>query len=358
MRRHLPAIVMAAALAAGLSAPAQTNAPAKPAVPDGVLTRLMKEGEAVREVILVKREGADIYFRMTNSPPGVLSSFKPELFEETEFRITLPEEKAYAAAFQRKWSQAAALLHGALIPTLPYLDLRENNAAESVMTAARYYLRAAQQALKRGGDAAKPEADKWYGYAYAMFTAAGRSAGWHPYGESCVIRAQMCLVELGRLDDAVKGLAAAREPSPGDGSWGVYWLARARLLYAQEKPREALDAVVQSYIHENKDVETFPDALMLAAQCYEDVNEPHRARDVYYEVSRLFPGTDWGDEARLRLKFVMENGMTTSGEDPNIAGIFFGTEEDMNALASKYLKESEPKAKPEGTPAGPQGEKK
>ncbi len=356
MSRHLPAIATAALLAAGLGASAQTNAPAKPAAPEGVLVRLGKEGEAIREVILVKREGPEIYFRMTNSPPGVMSSFKVEAFDDAEFKVVVPEEKAYAASTQRRWAQAAALLHGALAPTFPFLDLRENNATEPVMAAARYYLRAAQQAFKRG-EAGRPEAEKWYGYAHALFTAAGRSANWHPYGESSVIRAQMCLIEIGRLDEAAKGLAAAREPAPGDASYGIFWLAKARLLYAQEKPRDALDAAVQSVIHENKDVETFPDALMLAAQCYEDVNEPHRARDVYYEVARLFTGTDWGDEARLRLKFIMENGMTASGEDPNIAGIFFGTEEDMNALANKYLKESEPKAAPDATPAGAQGEK-
>lgn len=357
MIRHLPAIAIAALAAAGLCAQAQTNAPAKPAAPEGVFVRLGKEGEAIREVILVKREGPEIFFRMTNSPPGVMSSFKVDAFDDAEFKVAVPEEKAYAAATQRRWAQAAVLLHGALTPTFPFLDLRENNATEPVMAAARYYLRAAQQATKRG-EAGRPEAEKWYGYACALFAAAGRSANWHPYGESSVIRAQMCLIEIGKLDEAAKGLSAAREPAPGDASYGIYWLAKARLLYAQEKPREALDAAVQSVIHENKDVETFPDALMLAAQCYEDVNEPHRARDVYYEVARLFTGTDWGDEARLRLKFIMENGMTAAGEDPNIAGIFFGTEEDMNALASKYLKESEPKAKPEGTPAGPQGEKK
>ena len=355
-------MALAAALAAA-PAPAQpTNAPAKPAAPAGVTVRLMKDGEPFREVILVKREGPDFFFRMTNSPPGVMSSFQTGDFDETEFRFTIPEEQAYAAALQRRWAQAAALLHAAIAPALPFLDLKENNATDAAITAGRYYLRAAQQAFKRG-DAARPEADKWYTYAYALFTAAGRSAGWHPYGESAAIRAQMCLTEMGKLEEAAKGMAGVREPSPGDASYGVYWLARGRLLYAQEKPREALDAVVLSYIHENKDVETFPDALMLAAQCYEDVNEPHRARDVYYEVARLFPGTDWGDEARLRLKFIMENGMTAAGEDPNIAGIFFGTEEDMNALANAYLKESEPQTAPAG-PAAPaaapaaEGEKK
>ncbi len=357
MTRHLPWIACAAALVA-VAAPGQTSGPVRQAGAEGVTVRLAKENEPLLEVILVKRQGPTVFYRMPNAPAGVMSQFAVDAYEEAEFRIEIPEEKAYAAALQRRWSTAGAILHNALLPTLPFLDLPENNAADPVMTAARYYLRAAQQAAKKGGDAAKAESDKWYQYAYGLFSAAARAKDWHPFGESCLIRAQICLLDLGRADEAEKGLAVARAPEPGDASYGVYWLAQARLLYAREKPREALDAVILSSIHETKDVETFPDALMVAAQCYEDVNEIHRARDVYYEVARLFTGTEWGDEARLRLKFIMENGMTKEAEEANITGVFFGSEEDMNVMADKYLTESEPKAKPEAGAPGAQGEKK
>lgn len=340
------------------AAPGQTSGPVRPAGAEGVTVRLARENEPLLEVILVKRQGSTIFYRMPNAPAGVMSEFESDAYHEAEFQVEIPEEKAYAAALQRRWSTAGAILHNALLPTLPFLDLPENNAADPVMTAARYYLRAAQQAAKKGGDAAKAESDKWYGYAYALFTAAARARDWHPFGEPCLIRAQICLLDLGKIDEAEKGLANARAPVPGDASHGVYWLAKARLLYAREKPREALESVIFSSIHETKDVETFPDALMLAAQCYEDVNEIHRARDVYYEVARLFTGTEWGDEARLRLKFVMENGMTAEAEEANITGVFFGSEEDMNTMATQYLKESEPTAKPEAGAAGAQGEKK
>jgi hypothetical protein len=366
MTRHPSRIVIIAALAATVAS-GQTSGPVRQVGAEGVTVRLAKENEPLLEVILVKRQGPTVFYRMPNAPAGILSQFTFDAYEEAEFRIEIPEEKAYAAALQRRWSTAGAILHNALLTTLPYLDLPENNAADSVMSAARYYLRAAQQAAKKGGDAAKAESDKWYQYAYGLFAAAARAKDWHPFGESCLIRAQICLLDLGRVDEAEKGLATARAPEPGDASYGVYWLAKARLLYAREKPREALDAVILSSIHETKDVETFPDALMLAAQCYEDVNEIHRARDVYYEVARLFTGTEWGDEARLRLKFIMENGMTTAAEEANITGVFFGSEEDMNALSAKYLTESEPKAKPAAGTGGtktevsskpPEGEKK
>ncbi len=338
-RAWVAAVTAAAAVAgAQAPAPAATN---RPPDPGGVLVRLVKENQAVREVVLVRRETSTIFFRLTNSPPGVLSSFEPSQFDEAEFRLQIPEQQAYAEAARRRWLDAARRLHAALAPALPYLDLPNNNALEPTISAAWYYVRAAQQAARRG-EVGRPDALRWYGEAQRLFQAAGRASEWHPYGESAAIRSHLCLIEMGRLDEAEAGLARQREPEVGDAAWGVYWLARAQLLYARERPRPALDAVIKSYLHEDKDVETFPDALMLAAQCYEDINEVHRARDVYYEVARLFPGTDWGDEARLRLKTMMDLQMAARPEDPNITGIFFGTEENMNELVLKYLKESEP----------------
>lgn len=337
--------VWAAATAVSAQTPPPSGAAAKPADPGGVLVRLVKGEQAVREVVLVRREESTIFFRLTNSPPGVLSSFEPSQVDEADFRLAIPEQQAYAEATQRRWLDAARRLHGAIAPALPYLDLPRNNVFEPAVAAAWYYVRAAQQSARKG-EAGRPEAVRLFGEAQKLFSAAGRAASWHPYGEPAGIRAFLCWIEVGRLDEAEAGLARQREPEVGDAAWGVYWLARAHLLYARERPRPALDAVILSILHENKDVETFPDALMLSGQCYEDVNEPHRARDVYYEVARLFPGTDWGDEARLRLATMMDLGMTATPEDPNISGIFFGTEENMNELAQKYLKESEPKTAP------------
>jgi len=39
--------------------------------------------------------------------------------------------------------------------------------------------------------------------------------------------------------------------------------------------------------------------------------------------------------------------MTAAPEDPNITGIFFGTEENMNEKVLKYLKETEPQTAPQ-----------
>lgn len=360
LRRLAPALAAAALWSCGPAIAQQPAATAPATTNAGVAVRLLAENEKPMDVFLMKRDGETIFYRMPNAPAGVLASFKADHFQEAEFKISVNETQTYALAWQRKWADAAKMLHIAILPALPYLDLPENNMTDVALRAGRAYIRAAEQLVEAGGETNKATAMRYYGWAWQVLDAAGR-ANWHPYGQSAHLRSLMCLIEMGKLDEADKALKASRVPEIGDAAWGVYYLTKATLLYRQEKVREALDAAVLSYIHENKDVETFPDALMLAAQCYEDVNEPHRARDVYYEVARLFPGTDWGDEAKSRLQFIMDNGMTSKPEESNVAGVFFGTEEDMNKLSDDFLKGKVPDSTPapkKRAPAPAKDEKK
>jgi hypothetical protein len=101
-----------------------------------------------------------------------------------------------------------------------------------------------------------------------------------------------------------------------------------------------MDAAVKSLCFENKDVDTFPDALLISARCYEEMQEWYRARDVYYEVGRLFPKTDWADAAVSRLDFIMKKELTKDKEKLPIENVFFRFHEDMNKLALELLDKS------------------
>ena len=78
---------------------------------------------------------------------------------------------------------------------------------------------------------------------------------------------------------------------------------------------------------------------MLSADCYEQLGNFYRARDVYFEVAKLFPGTDWAEDAITRLEAVMASGKTSKKEASTAESTFFGLEEDMNALAEALIKE-------------------
>ena len=137
------------------------------------------------------------------------------------------------------------------------------------------------------------------------------------------------------------------EPTPGDDSYGHYWLLKGELADIAGDVTNAMDAAVKSLCFENKDVETFPDALMLSASCYERLDNAYRARDVYFEVAKLFPGTDWAEDALVRLEAILGSGKTAKKEAATAESTFFGLEEDMNALAEALVKErKEAKRKP------------
>ncbi len=327
MMFHRATILVMCGLAAGAG-----PACAQRAASAGVPARVTVE-QGAREVVLVRRTGNEIQFRMPDAPPGVTATLTLEQIKQVEFAMPVDMSKVYEAMRRRRWEPAVQLLLPSVDPVLPWLDLPENNAIEPALLAGRCLAMAALERKARG-DTAGAEA---IGRKAVDVAGQLRAAEWHPEAASAHLRGVVVLVELGRLPDAERELARARTPEIGDASYGMYGYARSRLLDAQQKPREALDAALGSMLYESKDPESFPGAMLQTAKSYEEVNEFYRARDVYFEVARLFRGTPTGRTARERLARLMEQGQTEAPETGNLASVFFGTTEDMNAICRKFL---------------------
>ena len=239
------------------------------------------------------------------------------------------------------WPKAIRILTGVYTPTYTYLDLPENNAIEGAMDLATTMMKFARRTKRNAKtDADRALAVQQYEAAYKVFQACSK-AEWSSYGAVGLLKGCRCLLAI----DAEKAKTARRrvedmeEPTPGDDAYGHYWLLKAEIAMLGGDVTNAMDAAVKSLCFENKDVETFPDALMLSAECYERLGNFYRARDVYFEVAKLFPGTDWGDDAVTRLEAVLASGKTREKEAATAESTFFGLEEDMNALAEALVKE-------------------
>jgi len=112
---------------------------------------------------------------------------------------------------------------------------------------------------------------------------------------------------------------AARASAPAglasnDADAGRTWLLRGAEAFRAGHAREALDAAVMSVGLADKDLASFPDALLLSARGYEAVAEDDRARDVYGEVATLFPHTGWAATASERLRLIARPGRTQDEE--------------------------------------------
>lgn len=255
--------------------------------------------------------------------------------ESVDFRVAFDETAYQRALLARNWAAAAGTLLPAVTPLIPFLDLKDNNGAEMASACGVAMIKAADAAARaKAAEAEKIKAA--YLDACRIFRAVADSDSFAG-AEAARIRAALCLVLAGDSRGAAKELEAAREPEVGDAAFGLYWYTQSRLRLAAGDARGGMRAAVKSLSFENKDIDVFPDALLLSARCYEELLEWHRARDVYYEVAKLFPGTEWGEAAKARLAFVMEKGLTKAKETSAIENVFFGINEDMDARSQGLL---------------------
>jgi tetratricopeptide (TPR) repeat protein len=338
MKRGL--LILSLAAAAGLAgAQAPAPAPATNAAPNpnaGLLRAQLVTAQREMDVFLLERKGESLFYRPPNVPAGVMAQLRFADVQEANFVIDYDEVAVFNAVREKKWTTAAQLILTPVTPALPFLDLPGNSACAAVMEAARYLVQGGRAFQKAGGEANLKYASQRFGQARELFDRVA-AVTWYPDGAEAKLRSVQCLQDLGQADEAAAALDRMLVPEPSSPEFGLYWLTKANLSYAAKDLPTAVDAAARSLAFQNKDMETFVEASMLSARCYEDLLEMHRARDVYYEMARLFGGTEAGDRARARLEHIMRNGLTKEKEAANVAKVFFGSEEDMDALAEQFL---------------------
>lgn len=336
---RLTAVLLSVMLQAAIvRAQAPGSAPAAPPSPAPVaaqVTLAVNNQRDTKDIELVGREGNKVFYRLQGGPREASLTLPLASVEEVRFAMN-PDQAALARAILTEdWVAVVSILHPVVSPLLPYIDLKENNAVDDALRLGTSIMKAARLSRAKGTESNK--VTRAYNEARRVLTTVSK-ATWFPAAETASLRATQCLIENGEIAQAERELKAAREPEIGDAAYGLYWLVQANLLLARNSIPAAMDAAIKSVAFENKDIETFPDALMMTARCYEEALEMHRARDVYYEVARLFSKTQWETIARQRLQSIMDRGLTRGKETSAIENVFFGLDEDVNSKADALLK--------------------
>ena len=337
------AAVVSALLLSALSGGAQTAAPrgstdTRTVTTGPVKVRLWSE-KGKWDAVLVGRTGT----HLLPAPEAAGGNPRIEIAQiiGAAFTIDYNRFEVMRALHHQDWAAAIRLQYKAYEPAFPYLDLPNNNAAEGVMEMGTTMLRAATRSLREAADdAGRERARKQFESAYAVFQHCAKVT-WSSLGLLGTLKGCRCLIGMGQPRAAWFQIRALDEPAAGDAAYGHYWLVQAELHALTNGYAAAMEASVKSLCFENKDVETFPDALLISARCYEALGEPYRARDVYYEVARLFPRTDWSAAAAGRLRAIMAGGATREAEATSVESAFLGIDEDVNALVEAYLAEQE-----------------
>ncbi|MGQ9663066.1 MAG: tetratricopeptide repeat protein [Kiritimatiellia bacterium] len=338
-RSVLVGIVLAMLWLATNRVEAQTASGEKSAAPAVVRTQPIEAsvlaGEKRATIKIIGRSGVDVVY---TEPGGAIAKLlKRDIIDEVYFEINLDTVALNEAIAKRQWSSAAAIMLPALQPTFPYLDLPNNNVADMVLEMGDYVLRAAEAIMREAKTPEQEEpARKKYEAAYAIYKEAAK-AEWSSAGTLARVKSIKCLLALNKPKTALYYFEQIDPPFPGDAAYGIYWLVKGEIEAGRGDFNAAMDAAAKSLCFENKDIGTFPDALLLSARCYEELQNWHRARDVYYEVARIFPNTDWADAATKRLEWIMQKGLTKEEEKAPIEYVFFKLKEDMNKICNEFL---------------------
>jgi tetratricopeptide (TPR) repeat protein len=331
---------------------------ASPAASPGVKAAIQVGKQRQRVVLLGRRPGGLVLLRHADSGATAAVALDPKTIKKVRIRLNY-DRKSYNRARRRKnWTEAGTILTKSLAPALPFIDLQNNNLLSPTIRAATYFMRAGARKTK---GAWRPEdrqaGEREYHLANALLRKV-MQAEWSPRADTAALLSVICLVALNKSAEAEALLAKQAEPDFADDDYGLYRLARATLLAAKEKYLDAIEEAVAGIAFETKDIDTFPDTLMLSAYCYEKLGDWYRARDVYYEVARLFQKTRWEEAARTRLEFIMTRGYTKKDESVSSANVFFGIEEDVNAGVDALLHPEKYNDKKETTPAKAKKENK
>lgn len=302
----------------------------------GAVKAEVETEKGYQEMVLKEIEDNSLVYRPPDVERGVEASLPLEDVQAVIFDVQYDTAKVFKADQEHRWASAARTILESTLPALPFLALPDNNAVEPLFQAGKYLERAAHFYERRGEEEDAEKASKLYQQSHKILSGVAK-AEWNYLSEPAALKALACKVALGDVETAAREFRSKRVPQPYDGAYGQYWLTKARILLARGEARKACDAVAKTVVFDNKNVNVFPDALLFFGNCHEEITEYHRARDIYYEAARLFPRTEWGNIALQRLEYIMDNGLTADREKSNIAKVFFGIEEDMNAKANELL---------------------
>ena len=109
------------------------------------------------------------------------------------------------------------------------------------------------------------------------------------------------LVLADQLDEATEILESLDEPDPKDELFSLYKLLEGSREYRKENYSEALDTLTRGFVRAQTSYSWVPEMLFLIGDCYQRAGDNLAARNVWTEVSILYPDVPWASRANESL---------------------------------------------------------
>lgn len=101
------------------------------------------------------------------------------------------------------------------------------------------------------------------------------------------------LVLADRLDEATPLIDAMDAPEPNERLFSLYKLLHGSRMHRLERYSEALDMLTRGFVRAQTAYSWVPEMLYLIGDCYLRANDMTAARNVWFEVTILYPQSPW-----------------------------------------------------------------
>ncbi|WOO41603.1 hypothetical protein [Rubellicoccus peritrichatus] len=122
-----------------------------------------------------------------------------------------------------------------------------------------------------------------------------------PEAEKSVLWIAYCNVELDRLESARLFLEQAGDIKPGETGYSLKQLIQGKILLIEEQPIAAMAQISRGVVYTDVGSDWAPEITYTAGYCYEILEKPDTAREIYGEVLLFYPKTMWGEKSKTQL---------------------------------------------------------
>jgi tetratricopeptide (TPR) repeat protein len=109
------------------------------------------------------------------------------------------------------------------------------------------------------------------------------------------------LVLADRLEEAAPLIDALDAPEPSERLFSLYKLLHGSRMHRLERYSEALDMLTRGFVRAQTAYSWVPEMLYLIGDCYLRANDPIAARNVWFEVTILYPQSPWATRVQKEL---------------------------------------------------------
>lgn len=110
------------------------------------------------------------------------------------------------------------------------------------------------------------------------------------------------LVLADQLEEATQILSELDEPAPTDELFSLYKLLQGSREYRKGNYSEALDTLSRGFVRAQTSYTWVPEMLFLIGDCYKRAGDATAARNVWTEITILYPDVLWGQRAASELQ--------------------------------------------------------